>query len=208
MRKETTIVQEFCDECNAELTGIPDKELVTREGYFRLYPNGSAEINMGDWLKFCDLGCAAAYLKAKQAIRFMYDNEDECPREQESVEFCHNCPAFDKVQLFCTNSRYWFENGQNIVYYKCHNKKCIGYRIGIEDGLNVANPYCAKCSELMDIDSDTHELINNAKNKGVDAPAIPSERKKGNRFIGFFKNLRDSIFGIFLMIIWFFHPIK
>jgi hypothetical protein len=107
MRKETTIVQEFCDDCHAEITGIPDTQLITREGYFRITKTGNAEINMGDWLKFCNLACAAAYLKAKEGIRFMYDNEGDCPREQESVDFCPNCPAFDKEQLICTNSNYW-----------------------------------------------------------------------------------------------------
>jgi hypothetical protein len=121
MRKEKTTHEEEikCDFCKAVvedpiryggiLTYYDAPRLVVSNGSQTKEERLSLCMDTTD-LDFCDLDCAKQYLKKHKGIRFLGNEEAECPREGEKG-FCQQCPAFNVLSLVCEDSNYWIRQG-------------------------------------------------------------------------------------------------
>ena len=94
---ETIIKTCKCDYCQDEI--FPKSPKIRREMILQK-PKGI--LDLGDWLDFCNMDCADKFLQEHDGIRWVYDNEVECPKEG---EFCLECSQFDKIEKICQNKR-------------------------------------------------------------------------------------------------------
>ena len=103
MQKETITTQIFCDNCEQELTHLAENEIEHRSIMLKCY-SYCHSFESGENLDFCNVFCANEYLEKHHGIRWVSDNDAECPKEG---HFCHKCPQFDERTKYCLYPEFW-----------------------------------------------------------------------------------------------------
>jgi hypothetical protein len=111
MKIENKIVTCFCDNCNDKI--LDENEAIQREFILQQDKKGNiSTFSHSDNFLFCSLECSLQFLEKNSGIRYITDDESECPKES---KYCLECPVFNKNEKLCTDSKYWLPKMENVL---------------------------------------------------------------------------------------------